>query len=81
MKVIFFQNSCIGYNCPVKERDVNLLQENGKHFEDVKWDRKFEWWRVLAHYVNWIFLLTIHEIEDNKIRNILTGVMRKKAYS
>ena len=38
------------------------------------------------HYIcrftfKWIFLLTIHEIEDNKIRNISTGVMRKKAYS
>ena len=36
MKAKFFKILCIGYNCPVKERDVNLLQENGKHYEDVK---------------------------------------------
>ena len=36
MKVKFFKTLCIGYNCPVKGRDVNLLQENGKHYEDVK---------------------------------------------
>ena len=30
------------------------------------------------HYVKWIFLLTKYEIEDNEIRNVSTGVMRKK---
>ena len=36
MKVKFFKILCIGYNCPVKGKNVNLLQENGKHYEDVK---------------------------------------------
>ena len=66
---------------PVKGININIFQENGNYYEDVMWDSKFEWWRVLAHYVKWIFLLTIHEIEDNKIKNIPTGVMRQKVYS
>ena len=36
VKVKFFKILCIGYNCLVKGRDVKLLQENGKHYEDVK---------------------------------------------
>ena len=59
----------------------NLLQENRKYYKDLKWDRKFEWGKVFAHYVEWIFFfLSIHEIEDNRTKKISIAVMRKKAY-
>ena len=36
VKVKIFKILCICYYCPVKGKDVNLLQENGRHYEDVK---------------------------------------------
>ena len=42
VKVIFFKILCIGFYCPVKGININFLQENGKYYEDVKSDRKFE---------------------------------------
>ena len=36
VKVKFFKTLCIGYYCPVNGINVDLLQENGKYYGDVK---------------------------------------------